>query len=395
VRYLTSSCLYFITNFISSISVSTVQRTIGFAVKTVLTLGLSPVGTVSLAAAFIPACPFHSSFSTFIQFCFELPLKLLPRTIKMGWTEVPQEKKVRYLQFTGLLAWIGSGIGLVYATLNNSSSVPVLFFILVAITFACWVRGEPKGHKPQKYWLPHLSLWSSFVIASIQSAAIYFDYSSKKKFIVIVLYLVVMLVLLVFGSMASRLAKSMAKTGEIDAIAWLLRSTSSQSRELFEKAGKIARSDDGAHKPRLLESLMPLLSSLIASYPTEMLDDDLQRENLETYVSCLALLSAFTEEKVSCVHLRLREDAKRHPRLEPSLRNKLLEFKSAEDSSNLKSAATAILKFYGLDDPGGERSKSQRRQVLGMTRPTEPAHLYEEVELHSRRTNGYSTVDEV
>jgi len=49
---------------------------------------------------------------------------------------------------------------------------------------------------------------------------------------------------------------------------------------------KIARSDDGAYKPRPLRSLMPFL---IASHPTEILPDDSQRENLETYVSCLSL----------------------------------------------------------------------------------------------------------
>ena len=74
------------------------------------------------------------------------------------------------------------------------------------------------------------------------------------------------------------MSKSMAKTGEIDAIAWLLRSTSSQDPTFFKKTGQLvslpADYNDGLpeeyrssqYRPRLLKSLMPLLSLLITSH---------------------------------------------------------------------------------------------------------------------------------
>jgi len=245
----------------------------------------------------------------------------------MGLTEVPaQDRVIRNLRIAGrvlgVVVWFGSGSGIAYGTLMYSGFIIVLVCIPIAITFAISMQVEPHDHKPQKYWLPHVSLWNFLVIGSILSAAGYFS-NPKEKRIFIILYVLGMVILLVFGGVAIRLAKSMGKTGEIDAIAWLLRSTHDQNLELFKKAGRIARSENGDYKPRLLESLMPLLSSLITSYATEMLDDGLQPENLETYVSCLALLSAFPEYTGSCVHVRLREDVKRHPRLEPEFRKKL------------------------------------------------------------------------
>jgi hypothetical protein len=57
-------------------SVQATQTAIGYAVGTVLVLGLISVLIASLAAVFIPSCPFHSPFSACIQLVLESPAKL-------------------------------------------------------------------------------------------------------------------------------------------------------------------------------------------------------------------------------------------------------------------------------------------------------------------------------
>jgi hypothetical protein len=91
--------------------------------------------------------------------------------------------------------------------------------------------------------------------------AIYFEY-----LIFIILYALGVSGI-VFGCwMMGKMSKSMADTGEIDAIAWLLITTPPQHpATFFKKAGQMTGFDSiGRHyRSRLLESLMPLLTLLI------------------------------------------------------------------------------------------------------------------------------------
>ena len=104
---------------------------------------------------------------------------------------------------------------------------------------------------------------------------------------------------------------------------------------------KNTSSPSGRHyKSRLLDLLMPLLSPLITSHRL------LEPKEMEIYVSCLALLSDFTDDKGS--FWRLREDAKRHPKLEAPLRDKLRELENSQ-YIGLSGAATEALKKTLLD----------------------------------------------
>ena len=209
-------------------------------------------------------------------------------------------------------------------------------------------------------------------------------------------YLKYVMLGIVFASwMISRMSKSMADTGEIDAIAWLLNTTPQYPATFFKKAGQLAGLNSIGHhyRPRLLESLMPLLTLLITSYhtpehhsfdshspsskprrnykielrreqPSDVLesryglptslslvdddtgpnDEDPHLKNLEIYVACLAQLSEFTncEGSFWC----LREDAMQHPKLEQPLIKKLMEFANPQHDhfqSDLRSAATKVL----------------------------------------------------
>ena len=80
----------------------------------------------------------------------------------------------------------------------------------------------------------------------------------------VTLYGFSMVILALYGWVSSGMSKSMAETGEIDAIAWLLKSTSSQDPTFFKKAGQMVVGSQ--YQPRLLKSLMPLLSLLITSH---------------------------------------------------------------------------------------------------------------------------------
>ena len=298
--------------------------------------------------------------------------------------------------------WFVWSVGIACAILLYSGAFTSLVCVPVAITFAYSMQERPGvGHKPQKYKFPSLLVVSFLVIAPPLAAAGYFSNRQKYPiFITVILYIFAMLALYFFGGwMSSRVSKSMTETAEVDAIAWLLRATPSQDPTFFKKAGQIVSTSHGRYyKSRLLESLMPLLSPLIASHRTEMLNEDSQLEKLEIYVSCLARLSAFRDYKGS--FWRMREDAMQHPPLDCPLRNKLMELATnPRYSSSLKRAATEVLNNYktnGLERQ--ERSGLRKRQMSGDTSsmivPVESSQSYEEMELHSRRKNGsYTRVD--
>ena len=212
------------------------------------------------------------------------------------------------------------------------------------------VDHKSQKHKlpSQKHMLPLLCFIAFCIIAPTLAIAGYFRNPEKYPFFVS-LNIFGMFVLLIFGWIASGLSKSMTETGEIDALAWLLETTPTQSPALFKKASQIA--SNGDYKSRLLRSLMPLLSSLITSHRTtdKPVDPKLQSD-LETYVSCLAELSSFTDDKGSVG--RLWEDAKSHPKLEEALREKLEILAETRDVRGLGRAAADVLHNFNSDGQG-------------------------------------------
>lgn len=190
-----------------------------------------------------------------------------------------------------IFAWFASGSGIAYATIKKSSAYYLLVFIPIAITFE-YAMKKPFDHIPQKHRLPRFLLLVFIIIASMLAAAGYFR-NPKKYRIFVILYVVGMLVLLFYGWMAGRMSKSLNETAEIDAIIWLLRLETSPNSDLFKKACRFLRgSGYSDYKPKILESLMPLLSSLIVSDRSDM-----ELEDLETYVSFLAYLADFENQR--------------------------------------------------------------------------------------------------
>ena len=256
-----------------------------------------------------------------------------------------------------------------YATIVDSAGFLAFICVPVAITIA-YAAHEEITHKPQELKVPRLVFFVFITIASLLVAIPPFTGMKHRLSYPIVssLYSIGLLVLFFTGWVGSGMAKSTDETSEVDAIAWLLTSTSSQDPEFFKKAGQIASlGTNGPHyRPRLLKSLMPLLSLLITSHHNNRIDmlEDQQMYHLEIYVSCLAILSDFEDYEGS--FWLMREDARQHPKLdsdpkEQPLRNKLVELaRNSQYCSNLRSASAKILNNYGL-----ERTYFEQRCYLG------------------------------
>ena len=351
--------LFSFINIIFSLSISPIQASIGYVVGAILVLGLTTLLVTSLASAFCAACPFRSSFSTTIQFIFK-SFQNLSRWMCQGLSQ----RKIRWLWIGSLtFLWVISCALIAYASMVNSTGFLALVCIPIAVTIA-YAAHEEITHKPQEYKIPHL-VFMMFIIIAPPLAAIppFTGWERRLSYpVVFTLYGIGVLVLFFTGWMGSRMAKSMVEAGEVDAIAWVLTSTSSQDPESFKKAGQIASlGTDGPHyRPRLLKSLMPLLSLLITSHRNDRIDmlEGQQMHHLEIYVSCLAILSDFEDYEGS--FWLMREDARRHPKLdldpkEEPLRNKLVEFaRNPRYSLSLRSASAKVLDNYKLDTQGND-----------------------------------------
>jgi hypothetical protein len=408
VRYFTSAGLFLIINIIFSTSVVELNKTIGYVVAVVMILGFVLLAITSLAAAFIPECPFYSPFSAIIRLLFKFIRK------HVTW------KEGHRLWVPIVLCFVTAGV-IAYFTLTYSENILPLVFIPLTITFSYAMADEDEdkedrvkkdkvkkknSRKPQKYRLPHFALGGFVIIGSILAAAGYFTGPGSRN-IFIILYVIGMSVLFIVGLAARYLAKSSKKTMVIDAMAWLLNSESDPSKiePLLQRIGQITfdnGEEDGYnhYRARLLESLMPLLSSLITSPRTKMLYDHSQLKDLETYVSSLAQLSDFKDDPFWDRRFlkHLREDAKRHPILEYTLRKKLVELIKDSRSKDLTDAAIAVLRNFGLDK---EKSQKQGFDVLdisdtsSMNTLTEPEHPFNGASLkrHSRRKKGYNMLN--
>ena len=331
------------------------------------------IGISSLGGAFVPGCPFRSAFSGVIRLIFEI-LQTLSKWIHCGSR---LSKILRWLWIGTLtLLWFASNVGVAYATLNSGSWF-CLFFFPASVPIA-YAAQQEVVHKPQKYKVSHLALWAFSFVSLSMILAVYYDCFP----IFLPLYGIGLFAVVFACWMASKMSKSMADTGEIDAIAWLLITTPPQYPAIFfKKAAQMTCLDSIGvdYRPRLLESLMPLLTHFIVSHhaPERPNSDtshpsssnwsfveDPDLENLEIYVACLARLSDFEdcEGNLWC----LKEDARQHPKLEQPLIRKLVELANLRHGFQvgLRSAATRVLENYGLDAEGNSRAEKNPASIV-------------------------------
>ena len=272
------------------------------------------------------------------------------------------------------LLWFASSVAVAYATLNSGSWF-CLFFFPASVPIA-YAAQQKVVHKPQKYKVSHLASWAFIFVSLSMILAVYYHF-----LIFILLYGIGVFVIVFACWMASKMSKSMADTGEIDAIAWLLITTPPQYPAIFfKKAAQMTGLDSIGvdYRPRILESLMPLLTHFIishhapeppnsdTSHPSSSnwsFVEDPDLENLEIYVACLARFSDFEDREGNlwC----LKEDARQHPKLEQPLIRKLVELANPQPGFQvgLRSTATRVLKNYGLDAQGNSRAEKNPASV--------------------------------
>ena len=362
-------------------SVWAVQENIGQVIGALLSLGVFFLDFTSLGAAFISGCPFRSPSSAFIRHIFE-KLQTLSKRIQCGFLSSKRLRRPWVGTLTFL--WVALVAGIAYASLILPIWFPLLFLLAcIPITYSTQHEHEAV-HKPQKYKISLLAI-SVFLSISV-SMILTICLDSFENPIFIALYVIETLAVISACWMFRKLSKSMADTGEIDAVAWLLTTTPPQyPATFFKKAGQMTGIDSiGRHyRPRLLESLMPLLTLLITSYHAPehhssgthspqsddslngLVDDDMvpidedpHLKNLEIYIACLARLTDFTDCKGNfwC----LREDAKQHPKLDQPLIDKLVELVDPQChfQDSLRSAATKVLNNYKLNTEGNPLEES-------------------------------------
>ena len=239
-----------------------------------------------------------------------------------------------------------------------------IFFIPAAFSMAFIAQFEAV-HKPQKYRISHLALWVFIPFSVLMVLVMCFDAKLTRILLVVAAASDMGLANVIF----CYISKSMADTGEIDAIAWLLKTSPPQyPAAFFKKVGQMTGFDTiGCHyRARLLESLMPFFTLLIISHrapehpssdtpsPSSSLslDEDPHLKNLEIYIASLARLSEFTDYEGG--FWRLWEDARQHPKLEQPLIDILVVFANPRHQfqDGLRSAAAKVLNNYELDMEG-------------------------------------------
>ena len=392
------------TNSSPSISIAVFQNIIGVLVAAFFNAGLLFFGLTCLSGAFFPGCPFRSAFSSAIQLIFEISRKLF-KWILHGLfcgralrRQLPSDREQLIIQividvFMGILpiAMLYIIIPLEY-TVNIGIWSSLSFLISASLSLAYFAK-QKADYYPQKYKISQLALWGFLPNSVLMSSVMWFqssifDTAGIGDDFLTIMNVFGVLITFISNVICGKMSKSMAVTGEIDAIAWLLKTSPSPHSvepplnlaELFKKAGQMTVSKPGSdYRPRLLESLFPFLSLLITSYHLPRLpspgsdtpppssnaedsDSKRERENTEIYTACLAQLSDFSDSRGKA--LVFWEDTMRHPVLEQPLVDKLVQFTKLDSRhhfpDHLKSAATQVLKNYNLESLIGNNEPEAR-----------------------------------
>jgi len=279
------------TNFSQSIRIE--QDTIGYVIGGMLLLGFIFLILASVAAAFIPACPFKSSLTTLIKLLFEsivLFFRLIRGRYQPPWilniikyyrtprkryinrdinrvqhdgeamklrttsesshvqdhVTVHQSGQAAHRKHSALLLLIMilvvSIVVLVVLVLSVLKSNSGTYYALICLPFAASLSifgNLPRSYeRPPRYGLEYWIFLASVVIAPFMIAASYYSDSRRDKFMGLFFTgCGLQLLFTVFGAL---LFTFTPETRDTDAVAWLLVSTASQKPEHFRKAGQIS-----------------------------------------------------------------------------------------------------------------------------------------------------------
>ena len=283
-------------------------------------IGFTFLLIMSFSAAFIPSSPFQSAFSRFIAFvCDQL-----------------FTKNERWRPVVVLLVSVGVAIGTMVLVLRKNPAFQAFLFFPIAGVYAVARKPKRLNNYSPVCGLPAFVLFAAttaFVVLAVTS------YFYDKIPIYATLSSAGFSLFVLEGYCVMKLTRHAPNTLEADAVAWLLESSPSQKASLFRTAGQVASTTQ--RKAILLKVILPLLPPLISSRLRQS-HGQLERSELETYLSCLAYLSDFRDHERSFWR---NEAGIEHPTLPLTLLGQLEGLRKSSDPY-IREAAESIWHNY-------------------------------------------------
>lgn len=309
---------------------------LGYGVGVILLLGLAFLLVTSFSAAFIPAAPFHSSFSDFIHFIF----RIFPEHPRINLGAKGTIRVRTLLVVCSAIVFLGGAAFLVIK--NTAVFIPIVFYP-IACVFALMRRGSESDIKPRVLDLPGWVSFSTIVIFTTFAIAAYF---SPKTGVFLLFFCVASILLAVQGYVGIKMSARTPQRIEADAIAWMMKSSVEQDARLFKKAVDIAGRSANL-RSLLLDELLPLLTPLIISIHG---DKKIATEDQAVYLECLAGLTQFSESEGA---FWKNESSVRRPTLSTPFRMKLSKLRNTQCPDRLDDSRGKLGNFcdHGQDCP--------------------------------------------
>ena len=284
---------------------------LGYFVGAIQLAALTVVLTTSASASVISDSPFKSSISDTLRLLFRIlpDPKLLPKL----------QRVVRLRTIAIVVSAIVVLIATACLVMNYNGSYIALTFYPMAAGFASLPEIEERDTKPRLLSLPvslFLSVTILFVILTISNA----PFRPYPWFLVF--YTLAGISIGFVAYVASKMYGTKPKTARAEAVAFILKSSSTRAVDWYHEATEIAKESDNL-RVLLLEHLLPSLTPLIMSISEDGCQYVTQEQ--KTYITCLAELVNFNPAEGA---FWKNEAPLKHPILMEELREKLEKLKS-------------------------------------------------------------------
>lgn len=243
-------------------------------------LGLCYLAITTFSGAFISNSPFRSSLSDFIGSIF----RIFPNYQLNLLGKIRIHLRTVGVILTALLVLGAMGY---YLRISGDPKITALIHYPIAAGFALVREGEVTD-VPRRRYSPQFCLFISVSIGLIAYAVVVFlNFSiySQSFYVSFPLFTFLMAVL---SRMLIKMAETMPATTAVEAVAWMLKTSSSPNPAWFQKAVQFA-GDSHNTRALLLDHLLPLAEPLIVHAS----GDDAQGTTAlqEAYLDCLKNLT--------------------------------------------------------------------------------------------------------
>ena len=262
----------------SSNSIGDQNERLGFIVTNVFQVGFCYLSVASFSGAFIPNAPFQSSYSTIVKTLFNVIPNIIPdHHYNLVGTQSISRRTIGIV-LTAVAGVIGTG----YLIARSNPDYLVLIYIPTAAIFALMLKGERRSIR-RRFNLPVCVFFSVSCMYAIYVPAVLY-WSHLEKFSI--LFASGSFLLLVIGIILIMMSRMEPSCTAVNAIAWMIKTSSSPKPIWFEKALRIA-GNTPTFQAQLLEFLLPLAEPLIIRTLEDGAQDltSLQKEYLNCFNS--------------------------------------------------------------------------------------------------------------